>query len=83
MNRLEDRIVAVDSKLDIFAESIRGDLKTVLEAVTALAGEMRRTTRAIRKEHETDRRLVKAILNDHAIRIRTLEAADSKPLEPR
>ena len=42
MDRLEDRVAALDSKLDIFAESIRDDIKTVLEAVTAGAEEMRR-----------------------------------------
>ena len=73
MGRLEDRMAALDSKFDVVAESIRGDLKTVLEAVTALAAEMRRTTRSIRKEHEADRRITKSVLLDHLSRIRTLE----------
>ena len=73
MGRLEDRMAALDSKFDVVAESIRGDLKTVLEAVTALGAEMRRTTRSIRKEHEADRRITKSILLDHLSRIRTLE----------
>ena len=41
-----------------------------LEAVTALRAEMRRTTRAIRKEHEADRRTTKSVLLDHLTRIR-------------
>ena len=73
MGRLEDRMAALDSKFDVFTESIRGDLKTVLEAVTALATEMRRTTRSIRKEHEADRRITKSFFLDHLSRIRTLE----------
>jgi len=83
MARLEDRIVAIDSKLDIFSEAIRGDLKTVLEAVTAGTDEMRRTTEAIRNEHAADRRLTRSILNDHAVRIRELERRNPEPLEPR
>ena len=73
MGRLEDRMAALDSKFDVVAESIRGDLKTVLEAVTGLTAEMRRTTRSIRKEHEADRRITKSVLLDHLSRIRTLE----------
>lgn len=73
MGRLEDRMAALDSKFDVVSESIRGDLKTVLEAVTALGAEMRRTTRSIRKEHEADRRITKSVLLDHLTRIRTVE----------
>jgi len=72
-DRLEDRMAALDSKFDVVSESIRGDIKTVLEAVTALGGEMRRTTRSIRKEHEADRRITKSVLLDHLSRIRSLE----------
>ena len=73
MDRLEDRMFALENKLDIVADSIRADLKTVLEAVTAGTDEMRRTTDAIRKEHQTDRRLIMSILDDHRHRLRTLE----------
>jgi hypothetical protein len=83
MIRLEDRMFALDSKLDIFSETIRGDLRTVLDAVTASTEEMRRTTQAIRAEHAADRELTRAILNDHAIRIRTLESTNPEPMEPR
>ncbi|MGE0866049.1 MAG: hypothetical protein AB7P34_19280 [Vicinamibacterales bacterium] len=72
IGRLEDRMAALDSKFDVVVESIRGDIKGVLEAVTALAAEMRRTTRSIRREHEADRRITKSVLLDLA-RIRTLE----------
>jgi len=73
--RLKDRMVALDSKLDVFSETIRDDIKNVLDAISAGTDEMRRTTQAIRKEHEADRRLMKAILTDHATRIRTVEDA--------
>ena len=58
MDRLEDRMLALENKLDVVADSIRADLKTVLEAVTAGTEEMRRITDAIRKEHQADRRLM-------------------------
>ncbi len=73
MDRLEDRLGALESKLDVVAESIRADIKTVLEAVTAGTDEMRRTTDAIRKEHEADRRLTRLVLDDHGHRLRTVE----------
>jgi uncharacterized coiled-coil protein SlyX len=72
-DRLEDRMAALDAKFDVVSESIRGDIKTVLEAITSLGAEMRRTTRSIRKEHEADRRITKSVLLDHLSRIRSLE----------
>ena len=72
-DRLEDRMFALENKLDVVADSIRADLKTVIEAVTAGTEEMRRTTAAIRKEHQADRRLMMSILDDHSHRLRTLE----------
>jgi glutamyl-tRNA reductase len=54
MGRLEDRMHALENKLDVVADSIRGDIKTVLRAVTNGTEEMRRTTDAIRKEHQAD-----------------------------
>jgi uncharacterized coiled-coil protein SlyX len=73
MDRFEDRMYRLENKMDVVAESLRGDIRTVLDAVVANTEEMRRTTDAIRKEHEADRRLTRAILQDHSIRIRTLE----------
>ena len=70
MDRLEDRMSGLETKLDVFAETIRGDIKTILEVVTAGTNEMRRTTEAIRKEHAADRRLMMSILNDHSNRLR-------------
>ena len=72
-DRLEDRMFALESKMDVFGDAIRADIKTVLEAVTAGTEEMRRITDAIRKEHQADRRLTMTILNDHSHRLRALE----------
>ena len=78
-NALEDRVAALENKMDVVAESLRGDIRTVLDAVVANTDEMRRTTDAIRKEHEADRRLTRSILQDHSVRIRVLEGRVSDP----
>ena len=78
-NRLEDRMTALDSKFDIAVESIRGDVKTILEVMTGFAAEMRRTTESMRKDHEADRRLTRSVLQDHVKRIRILEG-DAGPV---
>lgn len=73
MDRLEDRMSGLERKFDVFTETIRGDIKTILEVVTAGTNEMRRNTEAIRNEHAADRRLIFSILNDHSARLRSLE----------
>ena len=83
ISRLEDRMSALENKVDVVGESLGADIRTVLDAVVAGTDEMRRTTDAIRQEHAADRRLTKAILNDHSIRIRALEDTDRERLEPR
>ena len=83
MDRFDDRMSALDSKFDIVIESLRGDMKTVLEAITANTEEMRRQFDAVRKEHAADRRLTRSILNDRAVRIRELERKNPEPFEPR
>jgi len=73
MDRLEDRMSGLERKFDVFTETIRGDIKIILEVVTAGTNEMRRNTEAIRNEHAADRRLIFSILNDHSARLRSLE----------
>ena len=72
-NAMELRLDALDNKIDISVESLRSDIKTVLDAVGALADEMRRTTAATRKEHAADREILKLALQDHSIRLQGLE----------
>jgi hypothetical protein len=83
MDRFDDRMSALDAKFDVITESLRGDMKTLLEAITANTEEMRRMFDVVRKEHAADRRLTRSILNDHAVRIRELERRNPEPLEPR
>ena len=72
-NAMELRLDALDHKIDISVESLRSDIKTVLDAVGALADEMRRTTAAVRKEHTADREILKLALQDRSIRLQDLE----------
>ena len=69
------QIDTIGNKFDIVVESIRGDIKTVLEVLTASIDESRRTAAALREEHAADRRLLKLALTDHDRRLRKLERA--------
>ena len=77
LDRLDDRMAALDAKFDVVSESIRGDVTTIRELVTGFMDEMRRTTDSVRKEHEANRRLTRLALFDHVTRIRTLEGGSS------
>jgi hypothetical protein len=70
---VDARFTALENKLDVSVESLRGDIKTVIEMVTALADEWRRTADSIRKEGAADREVLKAALLDHGRRIARLE----------
>jgi hypothetical protein len=73
LDRLEDRVDALNSKLDVTSESLEGTMRLVLERLDAHIHEVRVTTKAIVDEHRADRRLMYAMLQDHGIRIRALE----------
>ena len=70
---LETRLEALDNKIEVSVESLRGDIKTVIEVVNALTDEMRRTTDSIRKEGAADREVLKLALLNHKHRIQNLE----------
>ncbi len=69
----ELRDSALSRKIDVNTESLRGDLRTVLDAVTELAEEVRRTTTSIRKEHAADRDIFRLAIEQHSRRINPLE----------
>jgi len=73
MDRLERRMTALDNKLDVSVDSLRSDIKTVLDGVTSLADETRRGFDSMRKEHAADREVFKLALLDHGTRIQALE----------
>lgn len=69
----ELRDLALSRKIDVATEALRGDLRTVLDSVASLGGEMRRTTDAIRKEHAADRAVLTTAVEQHARRLHALE----------
>ena len=69
----EARLDALDNKIDVSVESLRGDIKTVIEVLTAHIDEMRRTTESIRKEGAADREILKLALLNHDRHIHSLE----------
>jgi uncharacterized coiled-coil protein SlyX len=73
MANLEDRIDALNTKIDVTTEAVRGDIKLVLERVDSLGTEMRREFATVRREHHADHQLLFSILKDHGMRLRFLE----------
>jgi len=69
----EPRDSALSRKIDVNTESLRRDLRTVLDAVTELAEEVRRTTTSIRQEHAADRDIFRLAIEQHSRRINPLE----------
>ena len=75
----ELRDIALSRKIDVTADALRGDIRTVLDAVGSLADEMRRTTDSIRKEHAADRAVLTTALEQHAGRLHALEVRGLGP----
>ena len=73
---LDARLDALDRKIDISVESLRGDFRTLVEIVTGFMDEMRRTTASMRKEHAADREILRLTLLDQGRRITRLESKD-------
>lgn len=67
------QLAALDNKIDVSVESLRGDIKTVIEVLTAVTDEWRRTADSIRKEGAADREILKLALLNHERRIQSLE----------
>lgn len=67
------RITALNNKIDVSVEAMRGDIKSVADVLVAVAGEMRRTTESIRKEGAADREVLKLALQDHTVRLQAIE----------
>lgn len=65
-------------KVDVNVEALRGDIQTVVETVTALTSEMRRTTDAMRNEHAADREVLRLSLLNHGQRLHALETSNDK-----
>lgn len=73
MANFEDRTDALNIKIDVATEAVRGDIKLVLERVDSLGAEVRREFATMRREHQADRQLLFPVLKDHRMRRRALE----------
>ena len=51
LHEAELRDIDLSRKIDVTTETLRSDIRNVMDAVTTLGEEMRRTTDSIRKEH--------------------------------
>jgi len=69
----EERDLALARKVDIQTEAIRADLRAAVDAMSAFAGESRRTADSLRKEHAADRRVLTVTLQQHARRLHDIE----------
>ena len=70
----ELRDLSLNRKIDVTTEALRSDIRNVLDAVTSLGDEMRRTTDIIRKEHAADRAVHTLALEQDARRLHDLES---------
>ena len=66
MANLEDRMDALNTKIDVSIEAVRGDIKRVLERVDSLGAEMGREFATVRK-NIADRQLMSSVLKDHGM----------------
>jgi hypothetical protein len=78
LHQAELRDFALSQKIDVQTESLRADIKAVLDAVGSLTDEMRRASESIRKEHETDRKLTRLTLLDHTKRTLPVETRSTE-----
>jgi hypothetical protein len=79
MANLDDRMDALNIKIDVSTQAVRGDLRLLLERVDSLGAEMRREFATVREEHRADRQLIFSILKDYGFRLRALESTGASP----
>ena len=73
LDRFDLRLEAMNNKIDVTAESLRGDIARVVDLVGGLTEHLDRTVGNMRREHDADRRLMYATLKDHRSRLASLE----------
>jgi uncharacterized coiled-coil protein SlyX len=71
---VEEKIDALNAKLDVVSESLEDKIDLVLDRVEGLAKESQAATKAMQREWRADRRLMFATLTDHGVRIEALES---------
>lgn len=73
MDRFDVRLEDMNNKIDVTAESLRGDMARLVELLGGVTAHWDRTIASMRKEHDADRRLMYSTLKDHRSRLASLE----------
>ena len=73
MDRFDLRLEDMNTRIDVTAESLRGDMARIVELLEGVSAHWDRTIANMRKEHDADRRLMYSTLKDHRSRLATLE----------
>lgn len=78
MYGLEDRFDAMNTRIDVTRDELRGDLNLALERMDGLREFMERSRAEERKERAADQGLLYALVRDHNRRLRALERLERR-----
>jgi hypothetical protein len=73
MYGVEERMDAMNSRIDVTRDELRGDIKLAMERIDSLRELIERKASEDQKERATDQRLLHALVKDHNRRLRALE----------
>ena len=73
MDRFDLRLEDMNTRIDVTAESLRGDMARIVELLDGVTAHWDRTIANMRKEPDADRRLMYSTLKDHRSSLATLE----------
>lgn len=75
---VEDQMEALNKRLDVGVESLRGDFKLAFERIDSLREYMERSREEDRRERAADRGVLFALVRDHNRRIRAIERLEQR-----
>ena len=75
---VEDRIDAVNTRLDVGSDSVRNDLKLAFERVDGFREFLERFREEERRERNAERGLLFALVRDHNRRLRAIERLERR-----
>ena len=75
---VEDRMEALNTRLDVNVDGLRSDVKLAIERVDGLRQFIERSRDDDRNERAGDRGLLLALVRDHNRRLRAIERLDSR-----
>lgn len=78
MYGVEERIDALNTRLDVGVESLRGDFKLAFERIDGLREFMERSREDDRRERGAERELLFTLVRDHNRRLRAIERLEQR-----